>query len=138
VHKDVDAFIGFLPDHLVPVGEKLREMIYELVPEVEEKVSFHTPFYHYYGFFCYLSKLKDGIEICFCRGKDILWGFPQLEMKKRVLVGGITVKSLDDIKRLEIQAIIAAAATWQKEAYIEKIPLVKPKKRLSEKKKHLK
>nr|MCU0388003.1 DUF1801 domain-containing protein [Chitinophagaceae bacterium] len=71
--KQVDTYIHDLPEEERLIAERIREMIFDLVPQAEERFSFRLPFYHYYGMFCYINRLKKGgIELAFCRGKDLI------------------------------------------------------------------
>jgi uncharacterized protein len=122
--QNVDAFIEALPQPQQAVAERLRELLFETVPDIEERFSFRLPFYHYYGMFCYLHLDKTGLHLCFCRGKDLVDAFPQLEQKARATIASVTVSTTADISRLEIPQLIAAAADWNKEASLQKIPVV--------------
>ena len=123
----VDEYIEQLPDQLQPICKLIRNQVLELVPAVEEKLSFGIPFYHYFGMFLYLNHTTEGIAVCFCRGKDLLTAFPQLELKKRAIVASITLKEKKDIHRLELNQLILAAAAWNQEDKKRKIPMVKKK-----------
>ncbi len=125
VLKTVDAYIESLPDDHRIVCEKLRELIIENVPGVEEKLSFKIPFYHFYGMFMYLNTTKEGIDVAFCRGKDLTLLFPQLTQKGRAIVATVLVRHPRDISKLQIREIIVAAAAWNEEARRLKIPMVK-------------
>lgn len=81
--RTVDEYIESLPDNKRIICELVREIILENVPGIEEKLSFKIPFYHYFGMFMYLNNTKDGIDVAFCRGKDLLNEFPQLSLKKQ-------------------------------------------------------
>jgi uncharacterized protein len=125
--RSVDAFIEALPQPQRAVAERLRELLFETVPDIEERFSFKLPFYHYYGTFCYLHVDKTGLHLCFCRSKDLVDAFPQLEQKARATIASVTVHTTADILRLEIPQLIAAAAEWNKEAAVQKIPMVQRK-----------
>lgn len=125
--RSVDEYIEQLSDELQPICKIIRNQVLELVPAVEEKLSFGIPFYHYFGMFLYLNPTNEGIAVCFCRGKDLVTAFPQLEQKKRAIVASITIKEKKDIHRLELMQLILAAAAWNQEAQKRKIPMVKKK-----------
>lgn len=127
--KKVDEYIESLSDERRELTELLREMIIENVPGIEERLSFKIPFYHYFGMFMYLNNTKEGIDVAFCRGKDLLEAFPQLELKSRAAIATVTVTSKKDITTLGIQELISNAAAWNEEAKRLKIPMVKKKER---------
>lgn len=111
------------------IASLIRELLLESVPGIEEKFSFKVPFYHYYGMFCYINKTKQGIELNFCRGKDLTIAWPQLQMKERIMVAGISFEKFADLRKYNIKAIIAGAAAWQVEASKQKISLVRKNKK---------
>lgn len=125
----VDDFIEALPEPHRSVAEKIRDLLFELVPGIEEKFSFRIPFYHYFGMFCYLHFDKDKLHLCFCRGKDLVDAFPQLEQKNRAAIASVTLREMKDIQRLEVVQLITAAAAWNKEAKGLKIPMVQKRAR---------
>ncbi len=119
-------------DDLTPVQKqlavKIRALIFELVPNVQEKFSYKLPFYHFFGIFCYLNKIPNGLDVCFCRGQDLLDEFPQLLSKKRKLVASIELFSLQQIKEKELKLIITTAAIWNEEAYKNGVSIFKKNK----------
>lgn len=125
----VDSWIEMQEPPLNTVAESLREIILEAVPGVIEKCSFKIPFYHFHGMFCYLNKTNDGIELCFCRGKDLVDAWPQLQMKERVMVAGISFQTMADLKRHPLRSLIADAAAWQEEAARLKISMIRKNKK---------
>ena len=125
----VDAYIESLPQPQQAFAQKLRELLFETVPNIEERFSFKLPFYHYYGMFCYLHADKHGLHLCVCRGKDLLMAFPQLEQKNRAFIASVTVHQWSDFSRLEITTLIGAAAEWNREASLRKIPILQKKKK---------
>lgn len=125
----VDQYIDGLDEHRAALATALRQLVWQAVPQVDERFSFKIPFYHYFGMFCYLNHIPEGMELCFCRGKDLCMAFPQLEMGTRVMIAGVKLYSKADIKRLEVPTLLLAAAEWQVQAWQEKKRFVKPAKR---------
>lgn len=123
--KKVDEYIESLPDERREIAEILRELIIENVHGIEERLSFKIPFYHYFGMFMYLNNTKDGVDVAFCRGKDLLEAFPQLELKSRAAIATVTVTSKKDIIKFGIRELIINAAAWNEEARKLKIPMLK-------------
>jgi uncharacterized protein len=127
--RQVDAYIESLPQPQQAFAQKLRETLFEAVPGIEERFSFKVPFYHYYGMFCYLHADKQGLHFCFCRGKDLVMAFPQLEQKNRASIASVAVHQWSDFSRLEITSLISAAAEWNKEASLQKMPILQKGKK---------
>ena len=126
----VDIYIDDLPENQKAIVTTLRQMLFEFVPNIQEKYSYKLPFYHYFGMFCYVNKIpNNGIDFCICRGKDLMDEFPQLLIKKRVTIAGVELYSLKDIRTKEVKEIIITAAAWNKEAKLNKIPMVSKRKK---------
>jgi uncharacterized protein len=126
--KKVDNYLEALPEPEQAMALKLRDLLVENVPGIEEKFSFKLPFYHYYGMFCYLHYDRNGLNFCICRGKDLLLAFPQLDQKNRASIASVTIRQWSDFARLEISLLIAEAAAWNKDASMRKIPILQKKK----------
>jgi hypothetical protein len=111
------------------IAEQLREMILSFVPGVQEKMSYKIPFYHYFGIFCYINETKEGIDLGFCRGKELLMVLPQLEQRNRAMIASILICTKKEIQTKRVQEAIVTAANWQEEAYRNKIPMLKRTKK---------
>lgn len=125
--RKVDDYIDALPPEKGVLANSLRELLIELVPGIEEKFSFKLPFYHYFGMFCYINTSKEGVYIAFCRGKDLLDEFPQLELNGRAAIASVMIRDQKDITSLKIRELISVAAIWNEEAKRLKIPMVAKK-----------
>ncbi len=124
----VDTYIDDLSDSQQAIAKNVRRLLFNLVPEIQEKLSFKIPFYHYFGMFCYINAIPNGIDLGLCRGKDLTGEFPSLELKGRAIVATVSLHSVKDIKQKEVREIIIAAALWNEEAKKKKIPMVKSRK----------
>jgi hypothetical protein len=122
---NVDAYLFTLTETQQIIANRLRLLLFELVPEIQEKLSFKIPFYHYFGMFCYINAIPNGIDLGFCRGNDFVQEFPHLESRNRAIVASVSLYSLKDINEKDVRAIIVAAALWNEEAKKKKIPMVK-------------
>lgn len=114
--RQVDAYIDQLETPLAETAALIRQLLLENVPGIEEKFSFKIPFYHYHGMFCYLNKTKEGLDLGFCRGKDLVMAFPQLDLRGRDMVASVVLTQPKDIHQLQIPELIIAAAAWNEEA----------------------
>jgi uncharacterized protein len=129
MHPQVDDYIFNLSAEQQSIAIKVRQLLLALVPGIEEKLSFKIPFYHYYGMFCYINAIPNGIDVGFCRGKDLTTAFEHLELKGRAIVASVALYAVNDIQQKELREIIVAAALWNEEAKKKKMPMVKKKKR---------
>ena len=57
----VDTYIDNLSDTQQAITENVRRLLFNLVPGIQEKLSFKIPFYHYFGMFCYINAIPNGI-----------------------------------------------------------------------------
>jgi len=73
----------------------------------------------------YLNNTEEGIDVGFCRGKDLLSEFPQLELKNRAIVATVEIKNKKDIIEKRLRELIVAAAVWNEDAKRLKVPMVK-------------
>jgi uncharacterized protein len=127
MHPLVDDYIyGLLPEQQA-IANKVRQLLLNLVPGIQEKLSFKIPFYHYFGMFCYINAIPNGIDVGFCRGKDFAAEFECLETKGRAIVASVSIYNLTDIQHKQLHEIIITAAMWNEEAKKKKIPMVKKK-----------
>jgi uncharacterized protein len=134
MNKNVDSYIEALPDTKREIAEALRELIFAVVPHVEERYSYKIPMYHYFGMFCYMNEVKQGIDLGFMRGRDLVFAWPQLETRNRAIVASVVLTSKKDITQLNIEALLLSAAAWNEEAKRTKVSLLKNKKAASKKK----
>lgn len=130
--RRVDEFIETLPQPQQAIAGRLRSLLLDLVPGIEERFRFEVPFYDYHGMFCYLHFNRAGLHLCFCRGKELLMAFPQLELKNRAAIASVTLREEKDIQQLEISHLVIAAAAWGKEAAALKIPMIKKRQTQSQ------
>jgi uncharacterized protein len=112
----VDNYIDGLPEDKKAIAAQLRSIIHALVPAVQEKFSFKIPFYHYFGMFCYINPVKDGIDLGICNGKSFADDFKHLEVKGRALIATVRLHTPKDIDAKQVEQIIATAAILKEEA----------------------
>ena len=129
MNRLVDAYIEGLPEEKQELCQQLREMILENIQGIEEKLSFKIPFYHYFGMFMFLNQTKEGFDVAFCRGKDLLEAYPQLQQKDRAIIASVCIKTKKDIIDYDLRQMIITAAEWNKEAKQLNIPMVRKAKK---------
>jgi uncharacterized protein len=106
----VDSYIDGLAEDKKIIVAQLRHIIHALVPAVQEKYSFKIPFYHYFGMFCYINPVKDGVDLGICNGKSFAEEFEHLDVKGRALIATVRLHTLKDIAAKQVEEIIATAA----------------------------
>lgn len=60
--RNVDEFLDYLPENELKITEVLRELVFDCIPDVKEKLSYNVPFY------------KRHKSICFIWPASVLWG----------------------------------------------------------------
>jgi len=114
--KAADRYIDNLPEPARSIALRIQQMVVTQIPGVEERFSFKIPFYHYYGMLLYINPVKDGgVDIGFCRGKELATAFPQLEIKNRAIVASCRLYTEKDIARYDLAELIVAAAAWNRD-----------------------
>lgn len=68
----VQAWFDRLPDHWQERAQRLRELILDAAPGIEEKLSYNIPFYHYRGWMCFINYAGDRLVLGFVRGIHML------------------------------------------------------------------
>jgi uncharacterized protein len=122
--RNVDDYIDALSSEDAELVSIIRNIILNAVPGIEERLSFKIPFYHYYGMLLYITKTKQGIDVTFCRGKDLVHEYPQLQRRNRAIAATVVVCNKKDISEQKLRELVTAAAIWNEEAARLKIPLV--------------
>jgi uncharacterized protein len=116
----VDQYMDGLPDGQKVLVGHLRRLIQAMVPAVQEKLSFKIPFYHYFGMFCYINPVKEGVDLGICYGKRIAAGYAHLEVKGRAIVATVRLYKAIDIETKQVAEILAAAAIDKEKMAAEK------------------
>lgn len=104
-----NEFYNKLPnDNLREVCSSLCETIMQY-PNLEIKKKFKLPFFYGNTWICYFNFLKtQEIEICFVRGRE-LQSKELLNFKERVMIGGLSYKTIDDIDDGVIKLLLEEA-----------------------------
>ena len=118
--------MDFLPENEREIVELLRELIFDTVHDVIEKLSYNLPFYsnHYMMLFiwqCSVSwgqTIKQGVELGFCRGMLLPDDNGYFEKGDRKQVTMKRFQSKEDIE--VIRSFIYDAVKVDKELYREK------------------
>ncbi|HWL11808.1 MAG TPA: DUF1801 domain-containing protein [Ureibacillus sp.] len=108
--KDVDQFIGKLPDEIQEMTAALREILLNASPEIVEEYKWSMPNYSYKGLVCYLQTAKKHVKLGFHKGnllqegagKDLLEGTGKT-------MRYITLKKKEDLQPEVFTTLIVAA-----------------------------
>ncbi len=102
---------------LVEVSNVLHDEIMTF-SHIEIKKKFNLPFFYGKTWICYLNLIKKKeIELCFVRGRE-LQSKELLNFKDRVMIGGLSYKSKNDIDYGVLKLLLEEAITLdQNEPY---------------------
>ncbi len=73
--RDVEDLLAFIPDDEKEITFILRQLIFDSIPHVKEKLSYNVPFYYGNRRICFIwpgsvpwGKTKPGVEFGFTKG----------------------------------------------------------------------
>jgi len=101
--SSVSNYIASLPKSQAQIFSVLRNMVLDVGPHVQEKISYKIPFFYFHGPLCYLSPTFDGTYIGFVRGHQLSNEHGLLEKKGRKFVRSIHFYSLAELEEREEQ-----------------------------------
>lgn len=107
--QDLDDLFAFLPDHELEVVQALRQLVYECIPEVKEKLSYNVPFFRAKKTICFIwpgsvpwGKTFEGVQFGFTRGHLMLNDDNYLEAGSRKFV---RIKTFNAIKEIDFEKL---------------------------------
>ena len=103
--NSIDEFLAYLPENERILVDLLREIIYECLPGVKEKLSYNVPYFSIHKRICFIwpasvpwGKVeKDGVTLGFCFGNLLEDPEEYLEKGTRKFVSTKTFKSPSEI-----------------------------------------
>jgi len=127
--RNVGELLDYLPEHQLVITEKLRELVFECLPGVEERLSFNVPFYRKYAGICFIwpgavawgSKGWDGVEFGFMYGNLLADEINYLERGTRKQVFSKKFYRPEDISEDLLRAYLFEAAEVDELKYVEKM-----------------
>ena len=126
--RNVGELLAYLPEHQLVIVDKLRELVFECIPGVEERLSFNVPFYRKYGGICFIwpgavawgSKTWEGVEFGFQHGNLLADELNYLERGTRKQVFSKRFFRLEDINEGVLRAYLWEAAEVDELGYVER------------------
>lgn len=134
--RNVGELLDFLPEDQLEIVERLRELVFECIPEVEERLSFNVPFYRRYKGICFIwpgavtwgDKAWDGVEFGFNYGNLLADEVGYLERGNRKQVFTKKFRPGDKIDEDLLRAYIFEAWELDEMMYLERMKGRKNKK----------
>ncbi len=127
--RNVRELLDFLPDDQLEIVERLREIIFKCLPEIEERLSFNVPFFKKHGdvFFIWPgavpwgSKNWPGVEFGFSHGNLLADRAQFLEHGQRKQVFSKRFFSVNEIPDDLLRAYIFEATEIDEMLFMEKM-----------------
>lgn len=120
--QDLDDLYAYLPAHELAMVKALRDLVYECIPEVKEKLSYNVPHFRLKRNICFIwpgsvpwGGTFEGVQFGFVKGY-LLSDSSYLEAGKRKFVRTKTFQSLNEIdfdkmRELLFEALMLDAET---------------------------
>ena len=116
--RTVGELLRFLPEDQLEITERLRELVYECIPGIKEKLSFQVPFFKKRKGICYIwpgavpwgKKTKEGVEFGFQYGHLLADEAGYLEHGKRKQVFSKRFFSVEEINEDILREYLFEAA----------------------------
>jgi hypothetical protein len=107
------------PENYQAIFKRLRQIVLQSAPNIEERIRYGIPFFDYYGWMCYLSPLKKdkGVYIAFLRGLELSNEQGILEANGRTMIKSITYTHVKDIEEAPLREIIQESLLLNEEHY---------------------
>lgn len=115
--QDLDDLFAFLPDDELEIVQALRQLVYECIPEVKEKLSYNVPFFRLKKNLCFIwpgsvpwGKTFEGVQFGFIRGHQMLNEDGYLAAGKRKYVRIRTFNSIKEIDFDKLRGLLYEAS----------------------------
>ncbi len=119
--KSISDFLSYLPEEELFIVERLRELIFDCIPDAKEKLSYNVPFYSRFSRICFIwpgsvpwGTIKSGVLLGFCKG-HLLSDISYLEVGERKEVYTKTFYNLKEINTPVIRQLLHEAAVIDEE-----------------------
>lgn len=114
--QDLDDLFEFLPEDELRIVKLLRNLVYECIPEVKEKLSYNVPFFSLKKTICFIwpgsvpwGGTFEGVQFGFSQG-HLLSHHGYLQAGKRKYVRTKTFKNTKDIDFDRLRTLLYEAS----------------------------
>lgn len=102
--QDLDDLYAFLPEDQLQIVKVLRSLVYECIPEVQEKLSYNVPFFRVKRTICYIwpgavpwGHGKEGVSFGFYKGYLLVDPEGYLDKGKKKVIRNKTYHNIAEI-----------------------------------------
>jgi hypothetical protein len=126
--RHIGEMLDYLPPDQLELVELLRELVFECIPDVKEKMTYNIPFYRLFGSICYIwpgavawgGKTWPGVTIGFNKGYLLgeIGHFLEAENRKHVWLKRYFKP--EEVDADQIRACLFASVDLDKQLFLEK------------------
>lgn len=69
--KRVDAYIAKARDYAKPILDRMRDLVHEACPDVQENIKWGAPFFEYHGTMCMMAAFKNHVKFGFWNSRMV-------------------------------------------------------------------
>ena len=124
--RNIDDFLEFLPQEELEIVEFLREIVYECVPDVKEKLSYNVPYFKRFYNICFIwpasvfwgsKKTYEGVRFGFTKGYLMQDEHDYLDKTNRKQVYMRDFKSIEEIDVQVLKSYLFEAVVIDEELF---------------------
>lgn len=124
-YASVNDTLDHLPEDELDITLALREIVFECIPEIQERLSYNVPFYKRHKGICFIwpgavkwgkNRTNEGVRFGFNYGTSLTDELGLLEKGDRKSVAYLDVMSVDKIPVDALKAYLFEAAILDEEA----------------------
>jgi len=113
----IEKYIHDAPEKYREMLFRLREIIVNSSPFIEEKIAYTVPFFKHFGMLCYISHGKRGVEVGFWRGNELSNEQGVLSQDERKIVRSLIYQEPEDINEQILMEILQEAMMLNEEHF---------------------
>ncbi len=126
--RTVDEFLDFLIEEDLAIVQRLREIIFDAIPDVSERLSYNVPYYRRHADICFIwpgsiswgDKIQSGVRFGFTQGYLLPDDIGFLDKGKRKQVYWHDFFSLQDIDEETLASYLSLAVDIDEQRFIDK------------------
>jgi hypothetical protein len=126
--RNVEEFLDFLPAEELVIVEKLRELIFQAIPDCHEKLAYNVPFYKLHANICFIwpasvpwgNMSQQGVRLGFTKGYLLEDEINYLEKGNRKEVYCKDFTNPVEIDDTLILTYLSCAANIDEEVHLQK------------------
>ncbi|MCX6182831.1 MAG: DUF1801 domain-containing protein [Bacteroidetes bacterium] len=118
--KAAENYIYDAPEKYRDLLYRLREILLNASPYIEEKIAYMVPFYKHFGMLCYIAHGKRGVEVGFWRGHELSNEQGVLISDGRKIVRSLVYEKMEELDESILMEIVQEAMLLNEEHFKNK------------------